>query len=394
MTATAGTGWPTARGTRGGTVLQFGSTRADLMERALVTGDPLADSVVAAIRADGRTVRAQLDLGIRDGLAAVADPHPAVAALLTATQALPAYADDDLLERGSLPYFSMPAAVHMISLSAGALVRVYEAPAIAQVLTTTGRLIDGAERRIRETGTWLNSAMLPGGLRPGRAGYVATLQVRMLHAHMRRLARERGFDETAYGAPINQVDLARTWMDFTVTMLCAEERMGFGLTTAETASVYRYWWVLAHLLGIEPHLVEGIHSNEQAQRADAVFQAVTGPLVPESAELAAASLDSIADLLLEALNVPWSVGSAALHSLTRRFHPPAVCDELGIRRNPVLGAALTVAIGAVRSRRARLRPDPARWESAQRAEIAAAEQVLAEADVALFQRRKPDGREP
>ena len=37
----------------------------------------------------------------------------------------------------------------------------------------------------------------------------------------------------------NQVDLARTWMDFTVTSLQAEESMGFGLTTSETATLYR-----------------------------------------------------------------------------------------------------------------------------------------------------------
>jgi len=86
------------------------------------------------------------------------------------------------------------------------------------VLTTTGRLIDGAQRRaFKKPAKWLMAQMLPGALRPGQPGYVATLQVRMLHAHMRRLARSRGYDEAAFGAPINQVDLARTWMDFTVT---------------------------------------------------------------------------------------------------------------------------------------------------------------------------------
>jgi len=120
----------------------------------------------------------------------------------------------------------VPAAAHVVSLSAGALIRVYESPSISQVLATSGRLIEGADRRIRETGKWVSTVMLPGSLRPGGPGYVATLQVRMLHANMRRLARSRGFDEAAYGAPINQVDLARTWMDFTLTSLRAEETDG------------------------------------------------------------------------------------------------------------------------------------------------------------------------
>src|SRR5207245_10156667 len=104
---------------------------------------------------------------------------------------------------------AMPAAVHLISLSAGALIRVYESPSIAAVLATTGRLVDGADRRIRETGKWVATAMLPGSLRVGQPGYQATVQVRLLHANMRRLVRSRGFDETAYGTTINQVDLDR-----------------------------------------------------------------------------------------------------------------------------------------------------------------------------------------
>ena len=86
----------------------------------------------------------------------------------------------------------------------------------------------------------------------------------------------------------NQVDLARTWMDFTVTSLRAEEAMGFGLTTSETATLYRYWWLLGHLLGIDARLIAGISTNDQARRVDWLLQAVTGPLIPESAVLATA----------------------------------------------------------------------------------------------------------
>ncbi|WP_060712007.1 DUF2236 domain-containing protein [Pseudonocardia sp. HH130629-09] len=71
---------------------------------------------------------------------------------------------------------------------------MYESPSIAKVLSTTGRLVDRADKRLTETGAWLTQAMLPGNLRRGRPGYVATLNVRMLHAHMRRLALDRGYD--------------------------------------------------------------------------------------------------------------------------------------------------------------------------------------------------------
>jgi hypothetical protein len=391
MTASETAGWPAERGRQSGIALQFGQARAELARWALVTGDPLADAVVAEIHENRRPVRAALEQGIQSGLSSVPDAPPAVKALLADAESLPAFAGDDLLDHGSAPYYTAPVPVHMISLSAGALVRVYESPSISKVLATTGRLIEGADRRIRETGTWLSTAMLPGSLRPGARGYVATLQVRMLHAHMRHLARARGFDEAAYGAPINQIDLARTWMDFTVTSLRAEEAMGFGLTSRETATLYRYWWLVAHLLGIDPRLVEGISSNEQAARADALLQAVTGPLIDESAALARATLDAVTGMLHEALRLPAPLGARGVRSLARRFHGDAVADELGIESSPAADAVIAAGVTAIRARRARLRRSPDGWAAAQAANVAAAREFLAAAEPALFQGHGGDG---
>jgi ER-bound oxygenase mpaB/B'/Rubber oxygenase, catalytic domain len=385
MTAMQAPGWPAERGRESAVLLQFGEARAELARWALVAGDPLADAVVAETHENGQPARAALEQGIQGGLSSVPDAPPAVKALLTATEALPAFGGDDLLDRGSAPYYTSPVAVHMLSLSAGALIRVYESPSISRVLATTGRLIDGADRRIRETGTWLSTVMLPGSLRPGRPGYVATLQVRMLHAHMRHLARTRGFDEAAHGAPINQIDLARTWMDFTVTSLRAEEAMGFGLTTRETATLYRYWWLIAHLLGIDPRLVEGISTNEQAARADDLLQAVTGPLIDEAAALARATLESITGMLREALRVPGPLGSRAVQALARRFHGDAIADELQIPSPAGADAVIATAVKVIRARRARLRRDPGAWAAAQETNIAAARELLAGSDPALFQ---------
>jgi hypothetical protein len=366
-------------------VAQFGTDRADLAGWALTTGDPLADAVVADIHDGHRQARRAVQLGIRHGLDSLVDPPDSVVALLTDTERLPDYANGDLLDHGSAPFHTMPPAVHLVSLSAGALIRVYESPSIAAVLATTGRLVDGADRRIRETGKWVATAMLPGSLRVGRPGYVATLQVRLLHANMRRLVRSRGFDESAYGTPINQVDLARTWMDFTVTSLRAEESMGFGLTTSETATLYRCWWLLGHLLGIDARLIEGISSNEQARRVDELLQAVTGPLIPESAMLAAATLDSITGELHDALKVPESIGSRVLRALARRFHGDAIADELEIESSGVADAVLSGAISVIRSRRSKERRDPERWQRNQAKHLAESRARLADADDAQYE---------
>jgi len=202
-------------------------------------------------------------------------------------------------------------------------------------------------------------------MRRGADGYVATLQVRMLHAHSRRLARGRGYDEAAYGAPINQVDLVRTWLDFTVTSYRAEGIMGFEYHSHEQESLYRYWWYVAHVLGIDPRLVAGISSNEQAKRVDDLLAAVTGAPVEESAQLADRTLRAIAGGMHEALPIPEGAGLQALYALTRRFHGDVACDELGLPRSSAADHILTLAVNNLHSRRLKLRRDPAAWHKEQ-----------------------------
>jgi hypothetical protein len=83
---------------------------------------------------------------------------------------------------------------------------------------------------------------------------------------MRRLVRMKNFDVASHGLPINQVGPARAWMDFTETRFKAEDIMGYGLVIDEEAELYHYWACLAHLLGIDPRLVQGLSSGTQAER--------------------------------------------------------------------------------------------------------------------------------
>jgi hypothetical protein len=200
MTMSSATAWPSQRGSRAGVVAQFGEQRADLLGWALSTGDPLADAVIEAIHHDGVGVRAQLNQGMTAGLDSLDSPSPSVAAFLSQTEAIPEWVDRKQLDSGPTPWFTTPLPIHLIAQSAGSLVGVYASPSIGHVLALSGRLVEGASRRIQETGRWLAQAMAPGALRIGRPGYVATLQVRLLHAHMRRLAGRKHFDEAAHDA--------------------------------------------------------------------------------------------------------------------------------------------------------------------------------------------------
>ncbi|GAA3779632.1 hypothetical protein GCM10022225_79800 [Plantactinospora mayteni] len=384
--------WPTGRAGRSTVLAQFGQARADLMQWALTTGDELADAVVVEMHQIGMTqARPVVSKGIREGLASLGNPPPALEALLRQAEGMPDYVDDELLDRGPLPFYTSPLPVHIIALNAGALLRVYESPSISKVLTTTGRLVDAAQRRIQETGVWLTQAMLPGGLRAGQPGYVATLRVRVLHAHMRKLALDRGYDISVHGYPANQVDLGRTWMDFTLTTYRAEELLGFGLSTRELANLYRYWWYIAHLLGIDARLVEGIASNEAAARLDAVFQTVTGPVTEDSAVLADATLASVAARLHEVLRAPRGLARPALNAIARRIHGDSMCQDLRVPAAPVADVWLGPVLSGLTLARDRRRRHAGRWQAAIDQNLAATRALLARADQPTAHQPGPAG---
>ncbi|MCW2900335.1 MAG: hypothetical protein JWO67_2600, partial [Streptosporangiaceae bacterium] len=110
-TRTSENAWPQSRGTRSSLIAQFGADRAELAGWALTTGDPLADAVVADIHDGHPEARQAVQHGIRNGLHSLVDPPVSVVAFLTDTERLPDYADDDLLDHGSAPFYTMPPAV-------------------------------------------------------------------------------------------------------------------------------------------------------------------------------------------------------------------------------------------------------------------------------------------
>jgi hypothetical protein len=321
--------------------------------------------------------RVALEQGIRAGVDSVPGAPPAVSALLTHAERLLECADEDLLDRGSAAYFAVPTPVHAISLSAGALVYVYRSSAITAMLGTTRHMIDKADGRIRETGKWISTAMLPGSLYPGRPGYVATLKVRMLHAHARHIARAQGFDQVAYGAPINQIDLARTWIGFTFTTFRAEGAIGFGLDPYETSNLYRYWLLLGQLLGIDSRLIGGVSSDAQACQLNGLLEALAGPPGGESAILVAAALSSIAGMIHGALHIPNWLGVRVLESLVRRFHGDTVAEELHVRSSFVADAVISSMVKMMRAYRASVRREPGKSAADRARNVAIVQRILA-----------------
>src|SRR6266481_6123488 len=157
---------------------------ADHMVRMLAVGDPRADAVIVEMDALGTDGRRILNAGLAGGLESLTERPPAITALLQQLETMPAWVDPDMLGRGELASLSVSPLWYELCAIGSALVHTYASPAIARLLTQTGRLTTMAPRRLAETGTWAGQAIMPGGLLRGAPGYQATAQVRLRNRNL------------------------------------------------------------------------------------------------------------------------------------------------------------------------------------------------------------------
>lgn len=357
-------GWPVGRNDRSFIAARFGEERAAVAERALVAGDPLADAVIEEMNERGAIVAQQLNGGLVHGLSSIQSPTAAIEGLLRHAESIPDHIDASVVGIGQRPYFTVPDVVHTLSLSSAALGGGFAAGNVADTLAVTGRLIDDTQRRLTEDGKWLTMAMLPGSLRRGAGGYIATVQVRVHHARIRHRARRQGFDEPANGVPINQLDLAGTWLAFTNRTFRAEETLGYGMTEQEQAEAYGYWQLLGHLLGVEPTIISGIACNEDAAPVDELVWACMGPPTASSLALTRATIDAMAEAVHDAIHLPAVAGRHILEALLRRFNGDAIADALQVPRRPETNMLIEGLVDVTRRHREHLRKSPEKWREA------------------------------
>jgi len=299
-----------------------------LTARWRMLGDPVADAAVAAARMDSMTGAALHRLARGEPL----PPHPSrpIAEFAAQVTAPPRWADPDRLLRGSTAYLSFGPTWIQLILGAGSLVDTYRAPGIAHALTRSGRLLTMARRRIEETGHWISSAVLPGALAPGQPGRVATVQVRLLHARMRARLLDEGWDSSRYGTPINQLDLARTLLDFALVPVTALHAFGIGLRAEEQADVLHLWSTIGQLLGVATELLP--FTVDRARRLSTTLEEALPTPGPESRALVDALTAVYVDYLPSLLHVSPQVARELMVALIRRVHGDVHADQLGVAR--------------------------------------------------------------
>lgn len=189
-------------------------------------------------------------------------PMPLKALLLSASS--PPFAIDyDLVQEGIL-FTHRVGRLAMYVLRDMALMGGYLLSAFNQTLILTGDLEKGAASRLSNTSNWwLSVTECVNSNQVGQSGFASTLNVRWVHAMVRRhIQSHPKWDGSVYGLPINQVDMAATYLGFSVVLLLGLRLSGVLVSRDESRAVMHLWKWIAWQMGVEAQWL--VDTEEQA----------------------------------------------------------------------------------------------------------------------------------
>jgi len=121
-------------------------------------------------------------------------------------------------------------------------------------------------RRIVETAQFVLDVMAPGGLDLDKAearGLRSAQKVRLLHASIRHLLLQEGWDSATCGKPINQEDLAGTLLSFSYLTLDGLKRLDNDFTDKEISAYMHAWNVVGYIMGVDEDML--VDTMEEAE---------------------------------------------------------------------------------------------------------------------------------
>jgi hypothetical protein len=161
----------------------------------------------------------------------------------------------------------------VLVLGCASLPQCYANGEIASSLIMSGRLAAQVERRLGETADFLDAVMTTGALQGDGDGLVWIRRVRLIHAVMRALLREKPDDHKSRPVtgrasdallrlewkadrfPIDQLEMAFVLLTFSLVVLEGWRSLGIFPSARECEDYLFAWAAIGRMLGIEEDLV-------------------------------------------------------------------------------------------------------------------------------------------
>ncbi len=255
------------------------------LDRMRYICDPIADAVAA------RVERQRPSQMIDEVFARASSEGGAFKDFLEHAFEVPAWVDWDAIEHARRVNLAF-ANVRGIALLVSSLVEGYSLSKAAHVLIATGRLHQDVLKRVYETSQMSHNINVPNGIKPGQPGHRTIMEVRLLHAMVRKYLRQRGWDTALYDEPINQEDMAFTIIEFDHLSIRGMERMGAELSADDKAASQHLWQYAAYLNGVDECMIPR-SVDEEIYQYDRIRDRQRNPN-QESRELALAVIGALA----------------------------------------------------------------------------------------------------
>ena len=313
--------------------------RVDRLGPFLMRADPLADAVADTIAemppGDGRLLFQRM---IERGGESAPEAPVALRSFFAAVERVPVWVDWSVVDDGGRVLIRAGPLGGLV-LGLKSLVTSYTSPAGNKPLVLSGRMQEDAPRRLNETARFVRATILPGGMRPRAPGWRSTLEVRLIHAQVRRLILASGrWDSAAWGLPINQHDQAGTSLLFSLTVIDGLRQLGVRISPDESEDYLHLWRWSGWLMGIDPELLAATE-REARQLAD-LMSATQAPPDDDSRALTRALLDS--PRTAAKTDRDRRIADRSLHfsaAVCRLLVGDSIADQLAVARSPLSYAA-------------------------------------------------------
>ncbi|MFV0446127.1 MAG: oxygenase MpaB family protein [Planctomycetaceae bacterium] len=332
-----------------------------MVARMVRAGDPLADALAAKLKELGPVGRKQFDEGLANGLASLSDPPEELANLLRHMESFATEIDPDELKKPMVAVCSIEPIWTQVAFAFASLFHTYSNSAMSRILVSTGRLVEQASHRVAETDLWQLRVDMPGGSLQGAPGYVSIGQVRVLHSIVRLSLLRKGWDVETWGMPISQLDLARTWLDFTLFPYRALEKLGFDFTPEELSHRYTCWRHIGHLLGIDPELIQHLKNHEDAQELLDLINLAEDRPDDNCRKLTGALMEAMIPVFSSHFKIPMRLMHDICHAITRYVCGDQLADDLHVESPDVLHL-MPLFVHDNQMTRYLLRTNPREWE--------------------------------
>ena len=283
-------------------------------------GAALADAIRMRAGQPGRVTMKQFRTALERGVDAVPDAPTALVDFFREVETVPAWVDQERIERGSAAFRRMGRNAGDVLLQLS-LIGGYRFGGPTDLLVRTDGLTGPATtRRLAETQKWATSLQGADALRPHQEAWRLTVHVRLMHALV-NAQYEPEWDVEQWGLPINQTDLAATLGLFDGVPLIGCRALGVRITRADAADYLHLWRYVGHLLGVHPDFL--VERERDRHRINYHVLRAQGALTEAGPQLAQAVVRAQRDRR-------WDGWPAALRPLRGRYEQERLLSMLTV----------------------------------------------------------------